>query len=148
MSSAICCGVPVKGRRWPSGSVWACWSFSQLALYAKSNEAGSRPASVAWRLTLAAYSANCAGVPTGKRGLVPMGYQALARRPARRRAAGLSPPVQMGGCGFCTGFGANATLAKRQYLLSYTGLSLVHNFLKERMYSLLTDTRLQQEGAR
>src|SRR5262249_26240726 len=83
-------------------------------LYAKAMLEGSRPASCAWRLTLAADAANCSGVSRGRRTLFVMGYHPSARRPARRSDAGLSPPVQMGGWGFCTGLGANTTLAKRQ----------------------------------
>src|SRR5687768_4340088 len=110
-------------------------------------EDGLRPASCAWCLTVAAKSANRAGVPTGNRGLLPMGYQASASRPARRSATGLSPPTQMGGCGFCTGLGAKATLAKRQYVPANVGLSLVHSSLKARMYSSLTAPRLSYGGA-
>src|SRR5512134_1877034 len=76
-----------------------------------------------------------------------MGYQVSARRPARRSATGLSPPIQIGGCGFCTGLGANATFEKRQYLPVKVGLSLVHSSLKARMYSSLTAPRLSYGGA-
>src|ERR1700675_1461348 len=76
-----------------------------------------------------------------------MGYQASASRPARRSATGLSPPTQMGGCGFCSGLGAKATLAKLQYLPANVGLSLVHSSLKARIYSSVTAPRLSYGGA-
>lgn len=37
--------------------------------------------------------------------------QASPSRPARRSAGGLSPPIQIGMCGFCTGFGSNGVSA-------------------------------------
>ena len=52
----------------------------------------------------------------------------------------------MGGCGFCNGLGAKATLAKLQYVPANVGLSLVHSSLKARMYWSLTAPRLSYGG--
>src|SRR2546425_23919 len=79
--------------------------------------------------------------------LLDGGIWATDRRPARRSAAGLSPPTQMGGCGRCTGLGANRTCAKRQYVPSNVGVSCVHSSRKARIYSLLTAPRSSNGGA-
>ncbi|SVB12725.1 uncharacterized protein METZ01_LOCUS165579, partial [marine metagenome] len=48
----------------------------------------------------------------GKVGLEPRGYQPSANSAVRRRAGRLSPPTQMGGWGFCTGFGRKLMSSK------------------------------------
>ena len=48
----------------------------------------------------------------------------------RRKAPGLSPPTQIGGCGFCTGLGAKPMSRKRKNSPSNEGLSSDHSALK------------------
>jgi DNA-binding NarL/FixJ family response regulator len=45
----------------------------------------------------------------------------------RRNAPGLAPPIQSGGCGFCTGLGANPMSRKLKNSPSNEGLSCVHS---------------------
>ena len=49
----------------------------------------------------------------GTAGLAPTGCQPSPRRAARRRAALLCPPIQMGGWGFCSGCGRHRIESKR-----------------------------------
>ena len=65
----------------------------------------SRPAASAMRLTSAMPAPRRAGVSSGFVWLLLPGYQASPSLTARRSAAGLSPPTQMGGWGFCRGLG-------------------------------------------
>src|SRR5215510_6077139 len=60
-------------------------------------------------------------------GGVKNGNQPDANRAARLSCALPSPPIQIGGCGFCTGLGANAMLSKDTYLPSKLGDSLVQS---------------------
>ena len=102
---------------------------------------GSRPARSAVRRRRPMLSCNASGVPTGKAGLLPMGYQPSHRVAARRMAGRLSPPTQKGGCGFCTGLGRNQMSEKLTYSPSKLGSSEVHNSLNARMYSSVTAPR-------
>ena len=53
----------------------------------------------------------------------------------RRKAPGLSPPTQIGGCGFCTGLGAKPMSRKRKNSPSKDGVRAVHSSLKTRRIS-------------
>ena len=72
------------------------------------------------------------------------GVGEASRTSHRHRALAADPD---GWVRFLDGFGAKATLAKRQYLPSNVGVSLVHSSLKARMYSSLTVPRSSYAGA-
>ena len=74
-------------------------------------------------------------------GLVKNGHQPDAKRAARCSAASESPPIQIGRCGFWTGFGSNATFSNDTYLPSKTGESLVHSSMIAARYSSLMRPR-------
>src|SRR5436309_1093950 len=67
---------------------------------------GSRPAAVTILRGLGASVWKRLRLSSGFCGLVPIGYQASPRRAVRRNAGPLSPPTQIGGGGYCWGFGA------------------------------------------
>ncbi len=62
-------------------------------------------------------------------------------------AAGLSPPTQMGGCGFCTGLGRKLMPEKLTYSPANAGSSSVHSVLHARRYSSVTRPRRSKGGA-
>src|ERR1700710_2665478 len=61
-------------------------------------------------------------------------------------AGALSPPTQIGGWGFETGFGLVSTLLNRTWAPSRTGLSCVHNAFHAWMYSSVTAPRAAKGG--
>jgi len=62
-------------------------------------------------------------------------------RAARRMAAGLSPPTQIGTCGFCTGLGANPQSSIWKYAPAKRGCSSVHRTFMSRRYSSMRRPR-------
>ena len=91
------------------------------------DSSGRRASSAALRSRPSA-SENCAGV-------LDVACQPSPSVATRRNAPGLSPPTQIGGCGFCTGLGANPTSRKRKNSPSKAGLSWVHSALNTRSAS-------------
>ena len=82
-------------------------------------------------------------------GVVGGGIPAVAdaHRPLHG-ASGLSPPIQIGGCGFCTGLGANMMLSKLHVLCRCkTGASWVQSTLKASRYSSVARPRSAKSGA-
>src|SRR5215207_6165734 len=67
--------------------------------------------------------------PAADSNVWPMPIQPSPTRAARRSAAPLSPPTRIGGHGFCTGLGSNATASKRKNSPSCATSACVHNRL-------------------
>src|SRR5512134_3325065 len=109
--------------------------------------AGSRPALRAASCSCAIPCENLSALLRGNSGLDPIGYHASPSVAVRRSAAGLSPPTQTGGCGFCTGLGMKLTLSNWAYLPSKRGLSSVHRVLNTRRYSSVSLPRSANGGA-
>ena len=72
-------------------------------------------------------------------GSTPDGCHPSPTRAARASAPSLAPPIHIGIEGFCNGLGENFRSAKFQRLLEYDGFSLVHNYLRILIDSLVND---------
>ena len=108
---------------------------------------GSRPASAVIFRRRATWALKRTRLSSGLAGLVPIGYQASPMRAVRRSAGPLSPPTQIGGCGFCTGLWAKTMLSKETCLPLKRGASLVQSSMKASMYSSVTLPRWAKSGA-
>ena len=109
--------------------------------------AGSRPTRRASSCNLATPWEKRSAVFSGNSGLEPIGYHASPSATVRRNAAGLSPPTQIGGCGFCSGLGLKLMFSNFAYLPSKRGSSSVHSVLNIRRYSSVTLPRSENGGA-
>ena len=76
-----------------------------------------------------------------------MGNQTSAWRAARLSAGPLSPPVQIGGCGRCTGFGSKTMPSKAANSPAMAGFSSVQSVLNASRYSPVTRPRASKSGA-
>ena len=66
----------------------------------------------------------------------------------RRSAGPLSPPTQIGGCGFCTGLGSKQDVVEADVLAGEAAASaLVQSSMKALMYSSVTLPRSAKSGA-
>ena len=74
------------------------------------------------------------------------GYQPSPTDAARRIAGALSPPTQIGGCGFETGFGSNTTCWNLTCAPSIAGFSSVHSDFQAWIYSSVTAPRASNGG--
>ena len=83
--------------------------------------AGSRLAASHMRFTSAMPAARRGAVSRGLVWLLLPGYQASPNLMARRSAPGLSPPTQIGGCGFCSGLGIEQHVGEAHVLAAIGG---------------------------
>ena len=109
--------------------------------------AGSRFSAVAISPSRATAPINCSIEPSGKRGLLPIGYQVSPYRAVRRNAGPLSPPIHIGGYGFCRGLGRKLMFLNWTNSPSNTGSSSVHSILNACRYSSVTRPRWSNGGA-
>src|SRR6516225_11763333 len=70
-----------------------------------------------------------------------VGCHSAAKRAARRSAASLVPPIQIGGCGCCTGFGLTCISENEKYLPANETLPGAQQACHRRKYSLVRDPR-------
>jgi hypothetical protein len=70
-----------------------------------------------------------------------VGCHTAAKRAARRGAASLAPPIQIGGCGCCTGFGFTCMSAKLANLPANETLPGPQHACQRRRYSFVRAPR-------
>src|SRR5215471_13808734 len=66
-----------------------------------------------------------------------VGCHTAAKRAARRSAASLAPPIQIGGCGCCTGLGLTCMLENEKNLPAKETLPGAQQACQRRRYSLV-----------
>ncbi len=147
MSAATSAGGPANRRCSPSPACGGAVSPNTVTRKLRPTALGSRPASAVILRRRATWVLKRVRLSSGFCGLVPIGYHASPMRAARRSAGPLSPPTQIGGCGFCTGFGSKPILENRTCLPSNFGASLVQSSTKARTYSSVTVPRASKSGA-
>src|SRR5262245_17849846 len=146
MSATTSPAVPWNGGRSPAAAFALLPRTSIGTRMVNAIDFGSRPARRAhsWIcFTFAAYSSG----PSIAGGRIPMGCQPSPIVAARRSAAPVCPPIQIGMPPRCTGLGSTWMSRTEQYLPSNVTGSVVHADRISRMYSSVTGPRSSNGGA-